>query len=53
MWILAYSGLSAAWILDDGDPARFDELWRTTRSAGDNFLSIKASFWVPVVFGGR
>ncbi|WP_312166441.1 aminoglycoside phosphotransferase family protein [Phenylobacterium sp.] len=24
MWILAYSGLSAAWILDDGDPAAFD-----------------------------
>ncbi|KQW71329.1 hypothetical protein ASE17_00015 [Phenylobacterium sp. Root77] len=24
MWILAYSGLSAAWILDDGDPADFD-----------------------------
>ncbi|MBA4014395.1 MAG: 3'-kinase [Phenylobacterium sp.] len=24
MWILAYSGLSAAWILDDGDPAQFD-----------------------------
>jgi hypothetical protein len=36
-----------------GDPARFDELWRTTRSAGDNFLSVKASFWVPVVLGGR
>ena len=35
-----------------GDPARFDELWRTTRSAGDNFLSVKASFWVPVLFGG-
>lgn len=34
-----------------GDPARFDELWRTTRSAGDNFLSLKASFWVPVAFG--
>lgn len=24
MWILAYSGLSAAWILEDGDPAKFD-----------------------------
>lgn len=24
MWILAYSGLSAAWILDDGDAAQFD-----------------------------
>lgn len=24
MWILAYSGLSAAWILADGDTARFD-----------------------------
>lgn len=24
MWILAYSGLSAAWILGDGDAARFD-----------------------------
>ena len=24
MWILAYSGLSAAWILGDGDGARFD-----------------------------
>jgi len=35
-----------------GDPARFDELWRTTRTAGDNFLSVKASFWVPVVLGG-
>ncbi len=35
-----------------GDAARFDELWRTTRSAGDNFLSLKASFWVPVVLGG-
>ena len=24
MWILAYSGLSAAWILGDGDPAQLD-----------------------------
>ncbi|MFN0098077.1 MAG: DUF5916 domain-containing protein [Gemmatimonadaceae bacterium] len=36
-----------------GDPVRFDELFRTTRAAGDNFLSIKASFWVPVVLGGK
>jgi hypothetical protein len=35
-----------------GDPARFDELWRTTRSAGDNFLSVKVSYWLPVVLGG-
>lgn len=35
-----------------GEPVRFDELLRTTRSAGDNFLSLKASFWVPVVLGG-
>ena len=32
---------------------RFRELLETTRGPGDNFLSVKASFWLPVVFGGR
>ena len=36
-----------------GDEARFSELWRTTRSAGDNFVSMKVSYWLPVAFGGR
>lgn len=35
-----------------GDPARFDELLRTTRAAGDNFLSLKVSFWFPMLMGG-
>lgn len=33
------------------DPARVGELWRTTRAAGDNFLSVKFSYWLPVVVG--
>ena len=33
-----------------GDPVRFGELWRTTRAAGDNFLSVKVSYWLPVKF---
>ncbi len=36
-----------------GNPVRFNELWRTTRAAGDNFLSLKVSYWMPVMFGGR
>ena len=32
---------------------RFRELFDTTRGAGDNFLSVKVSYWLPVVFGGR
>jgi hypothetical protein len=33
------------------DPARLGELWRTTRAAGDNFFSVKFSYWLPVVVG--
>jgi hypothetical protein len=36
-----------------GDAVRFSELWRTTRAAGDNFLSLKASYWLPVRMGRR
>ena len=32
---------------------RVNELWQTTRAAGDNFLSVKFSYWLPVAFGGR
>ena len=32
---------------------RFSELFETTRGAGDNFVSVKVSYWLPVVFGGR
>ncbi len=28
------------------------ELYRTTRAAGDNFLSVKLSYWLPVSLGG-
>ena len=35
-----------------GSSVRFNELWRTTRAAGDNFLSLKVSYWLPVSFGG-
>lgn len=35
-----------------GDPVRFNELWRTTSAAGDNFLSVKLSYWLPVKLGG-
>lgn len=35
-----------------GDPVRFNELWQTTRAAGDNFLSLKVSYWLPVRLGG-
>jgi hypothetical protein len=35
-----------------GDPVRFNELWRTTSAAGDNFLSVKFSYWLPVRLGG-
>jgi len=34
-----------------GDPARTSELLRTTRAAGDNFLSVKFTYWLPVRFG--
>jgi hypothetical protein len=34
-----------------GDPARTSELLRTTRVAGDNFLSVKFTYWLPVRFG--
>jgi hypothetical protein len=34
-----------------GDPARTSELLRTTRAAGDNFLSVKFTYWMPVRFG--
>jgi hypothetical protein len=29
------------------------ELFQTTRAAGDNLLSIKLSYWLPVLFGGQ
>jgi len=32
---------------------RINELLQTTRAAGDNFLSVKFSHWMPVAFGGR
>ena len=35
------------------DAVRLSELWRTTQAAGDNFLSVKMSFWLPVLLGGR
>ncbi len=35
-----------------GDAVRFNELWQTTRAAGDNFLSVKVSYWLPVRLGG-
>jgi hypothetical protein len=31
-----------------GDPVRFRELLRTTRAAGDNFVSLKVTYWLPV-----
>ena len=34
-----------------GDPAHARELFRTTRAAGDNFLSVKFTYWMPVRFG--
>ncbi len=36
-----------------GRAVRFNELFQTTRAAGDNFLSVKFSHWLPVAFGGR
>ncbi len=35
------------------DAVRFSELLNTTRAAGDNFLSVKLSYWLPLAFGGR
>ena len=29
------------------------ELLRTTRAAGDNFFSVKVSYWLPVSLGGQ
>ena len=34
-----------------GEPVRFGDLRNTTRTKGDNFLSVKVSYWLPV--GGR
>lgn len=34
-----------------GDPVRLGDLRNTTRARGDNFLSVKVSYWLPV--GGR
>ena len=34
-----------------GEPARFGDLRSTTRARGDNFLSVKVSYWLPM--GGR
>ena len=34
-----------------GDPVRVGDLRHTTRARGDNFLSVKVSYWMP--FGGR
>ncbi len=34
-----------------GDPVRLGDLRSTTRARGDNFLSVKVSYWLPV--GGR
>ena len=31
-----------------GDHVRFSNLWETARVAGDNFVSLKMSFWLPV-----
>lgn len=36
-----------------GDPIHIAELWRSARAAGDNFFSIKASYWLPVKLQGR
>lgn len=36
-----------------GPAARSSELFRTTQAAGDNFLSVKFTYWLPVQFGGR
>ena len=33
--------------------ARVSELLRTTQSPGDNFLSVKLTYWLPVRLGGR
>lgn len=35
-----------------GSPVRLRELWRTTQASGDNFLSVKLSYWLPVRIGG-
>ncbi|MCA0376817.1 MAG: carbohydrate binding family 9 domain-containing protein [Gemmatimonadetes bacterium] len=29
------------------------ELFQTTRAAGDNLVSVKVSYWLPVLFGGQ
>jgi hypothetical protein len=31
-----------------GDPVRYSQLFRTARVAGDNFVSVKVSYWLPV-----
>ncbi|MBC7894661.1 MAG: hypothetical protein H7066_04565, partial [Cytophagaceae bacterium] len=31
-----------------GDPVRYHQLFRTARVAGDNFVSLKVSYWLPV-----
>ncbi|MBC7896938.1 MAG: carbohydrate binding family 9 domain-containing protein [Cytophagaceae bacterium] len=31
-----------------GDPVRYYQLFRTARVAGDNFVSLKVSYWLPV-----
>lgn len=31
-----------------GDPVRYYQLFRTARVAGDNFLSLKLSYWLPI-----
>ena len=33
--------------------AMASELWRSTRAAGDNLLSVKVSYWLPVFMGGQ
>ncbi len=31
-----------------GDPVGMRSMWHTTRAAGDNFFSIKATYWLPL-----
>jgi hypothetical protein len=35
------------------EAVRFSDLRRTTQAAGDNFLSVKVSYWLPVGLGGK
>ena len=35
------------------ESVRLSELWRTTQAPGDNFFSVKFSYWLPVSVGGR